>query len=63
MRDVVAHQPRAIAGRVRVTQLDGFVFAGRGARRHRRTAQSATLEQALDFDRRITAGIEDLAGV
>ena len=36
--------------------------AGGGARRHRRTCERAVDQGDLDLNRRITAGVEDLAG-
>src|SRR5207249_11168131 len=48
---------------VAVAQLDGLVRPGRGARRDGRPPDRAVTEQHVDFDRRVAAGVEDLAGV
>ena len=45
-----------------VAQFDRLVLAGGRARRHRRTCERAVDQGDLDLDRRITAGVEDLAG-
>ena len=44
-----------------VAQLDSLMRAGRGAGRHGGAAHRAVFEHDIDLDRRIAAGIEDLA--
>ncbi len=53
----------APAALVAVAFFDGFVRAGRGARRHRGAAEAAVLEHDIDFDGRIAATVEDRAGM
>ena len=48
---------------VAVAQLDRLVRAGRSARRNRRAAHAAVVQGHVDFDGRIAAAVEDLAGV
>ena len=48
---------------VAVAQLEGLARAGGRAGRHAGAPRRAALEEALDFDGRVAAGIEDLAGV
>ena len=48
---------------VAVAQLQGLARAGGRAGRHPRAPRRAALEQTLDFDGRVTAGIEDFTGV
>src|SRR5690606_29067548 len=45
-----------------VTQLDGLVLAGGGARRHCSAGETSVLEQHLDLDRGVATGVEDFAG-
>ena len=45
-----------------VAQLDGLVLPGRRAGRHRGAGKRSVDQGYLDLDRRVTAGIEDLAG-
>ena len=52
-------QPRVAA----VAQLGGLELAGRGARGHRGAAGGAGAQDDVDLDRRVPAGVEDLAGV
>ncbi len=51
----------AVAGAA-VAQFDRLVLAGRGARRHRGPGERAVDQGHLDLDRRVAAGVEDLAG-
>ena len=52
-----------VAGLVAVAQLDRFLAAGRGARRHHRAAEAAIAQRDFGFERGIAAGVEDFAGV
>ena len=47
---------------VAVTQFDGLMRAGRGARRDRGAAERPVLQGDVDFDRRIAAAIQNFAG-
>ena len=48
---------------VAVAQLDGLVGAGAGARGDGGAADGAVGEDDVDFDGRVAAAVEDLAGV
>ena len=63
--DVLDRLRHALAGPVvaAVAQLGRLELAGRGARGHRGAALGAGPEPDLDLDRRVAAGVEDLAGV
>ena len=45
-----------------VAKLDGLVLSGRRAGRHRGAGKRPVDQRDLDLDRRVAAGIEDLAG-
>jgi len=45
-----------------IAKLDGFMRAGRRARRNRRAAHAAIFEVDIDFDSRIATAVENLAG-
>ena len=51
----------AVAGTA-VAQFHRLVLAGRRARRHRGTGERAVQQGHFDLDRRVAAGVEDLAG-
>ena len=53
--------PLAAVAVAAVAQLDRFVFAGRGSRRHRGAAERAGVEQHLDLDGGVATRIEDFA--
>ena len=53
----------AVAFFVAVTELYGFMHAGRRAGRNRRAAESAALQDNFRFNRRIAAGVKNLAGM
>ncbi len=61
--DGLAHALAAVAASVAVAQLQGLALAGRRARRHRGTAERAARERHVDFNSRIAARVEDLAGM
>ena len=46
-----------------VTELNGLVHAGRGARGHDRAAESTGLEPDIHFDGRVPARVEYLAAL
>ena len=46
-----------------VAQLDGLEGAGGGAARHGRPAEAAVVEDDLDLDGGVSAGVENLPGV
>ena len=52
----------AIAGLVAVTKLDSLVGAGRRTRGYGRAAEGAVVQGDIDFDRRIAAAVQNLAG-
>ncbi len=52
----------AAVTRAAVAQLHRLVFTGGRARRHRGAGERAVRQGHLDLDRRVAAGIEDLAG-
>ena len=54
--DTLAHPTLLIA----VPQLDRFLLAGGGARRHRRPADRAALQHHFRFHRRVATGIDNL---
>jgi hypothetical protein len=51
----------AEVARAAVAQLDGFVLAGRCARRDRSASGRAAVELDLHLDGRVASGVEDLA--
>jgi hypothetical protein len=53
------HALAQVAGFVAVAQLERFVFTGRCARRHGEAAAAATLQNDVDLDRRVAAGVEN----
>ena len=57
------HALAAVAARVAVAQFERFARAGRRARRHGRAPERAALERHVDFDGRIAARVENLAGL
>ena len=58
--DGVANAFAEVAFLVAVAKLERLARTGRRARRHGRAAERARLQQAVDFDGRIAARIEDL---
>ena len=57
----VEHALAEVALLVVVAKLERLARAGRRAGRHGRAAERAAVEEAVDFDGRIAARIEDLA--
>ena len=53
--------PAQVAVPVAVAQLDRFVLARRGARRHRRAARRVAFQGDFGFKRRIAAAVQDFA--
>jgi hypothetical protein len=61
VRDRLLDPSAVVARLVPVPKLDGLVGAGRGAGGHRRPTEDTGIEEHIDFDRGIPAGIEDLS--
>jgi len=55
------HALAKIAASVAIAQLHGFAAASAGARRHRRTAQHAVLEDDVGFDSGVATGVDNFA--
>ncbi len=51
-----------LGAHVAIAKFMGLISAGRGTRRHGGAAEGATSETDVDFDGRVAAGIENLAG-
>ena len=62
LRDGLEHALAEVALLVAVAQFDGLVLAGAGPARDRGPAAGAAVEQHVDFDRRVAAAVENLAG-
>ena len=63
MSNGLLHAFAEIAARIAVAQLDSLECAGRSSRRNDRTRKRAIVESDFDFDRRITARVEDFPTV
>ena len=61
--DALAHTSAQVTVFLAITEFDGFVLAGGGPGGHGGACGDAPGEHDLDFDRRISTGVEDLAGV
>src|SRR6185437_3611070 len=59
--DRLTHALSEIAVFIAVAKFYRLVRAGRGAGRNRGTAEAAVLQNDVDFNRRISAGVEDFA--
>jgi hypothetical protein len=60
--DRLGHALAQVTALVAIAQFDGFVRAGRGTRRHGRTAERTIVEN-VDFDGGIAPAVENFAGV
>ena len=61
--DGLEHALAAVAVLVAVAQFDRLVLAGRGAAGHGGPADAAVLQEDIDLDGGVAAGVEDLAGL
>ena len=62
VRDRAQHTFAAEPALVAVAELEGLMFAGGGAGRHRRASERAVVERHIDLDRRVPSRIQHFAG-